>query len=102
VPDPAHAPRLALRIGPSYPEPFARDAFIPYELAAPARVSARIVDPAGRIVVRLGGGEMAAGRHLLRWDGQNAAGRAVAPGAYRLVIESGNHRASESLLRVRP
>ena len=50
----------------------------------------------------LGGGEMGAGRHLLRWDGRNAAGRPVAPGAYRVVIQAGARRGSEPIVRVEP
>ena len=91
---------VVLAIGPSFPEPFSAATAVPYGLLTPARVEARIVDPAGRIVVRLGGGEMPAGRHLLRWDGRNAAGEQAPPGVYQLVILAGAERATETLLRL--
>ena len=91
---------VVLAIGASYPEPFAAAAWVPYGLLAPARVEARIVDPMGRIVARLGGGEMPAGRHLLRWDGRNAAGEEAPAGVYQLLITAGAERATETLLRL--
>jgi hypothetical protein len=95
----ASAP-VVLALGASYPEPFTSGAFVPYGLLSPARVEARIVDPAGRIVARLAGGEMPAGRHLLRWDGRNAAGEVAPAGVYQLLITAGAERATEALLRL--
>jgi hypothetical protein len=102
APNPNASPAVALWVGPSYPEPFTTQTAIPYALPEAARVTARIVDAAGRIVVLLAASDQLPGRHLLAWDGRNAAGRPVAPGAYRLVIDAAGHRASETLLRIRP
>jgi flagellar hook assembly protein FlgD len=47
-----------------------------------------IFDPAGREVRRIADGAYAAGHHDLRWDGRDAAGRAVPNGLYFFRLQS--------------
>ncbi len=39
------------------------------------------------------------GPHAVRWDGRDAAGRAVVPGAYYYVLDAGNRRAVKGMIR---
>lgn len=65
------------------------------DLPAAAIVSAEILDPQGRRVrVLEQGASFAAGRHELRWNGCDGAGRHVAPGVYRWALRAGE-RVSE-------
>ncbi len=64
-------------------------------LPAGARATAGVFNPAGRRVAELWGGETrAAGRHLVTWDGADAAGRAAPPGMYYLELIADGHRAA--------
>ncbi len=84
----------------SYPNPFREAVEIRFALPRPAPVTLRIYDVLGREVAQLAGGQWKPeGRHAVRWDGRDAAGRSVAPGAYYYVLDAGNHRAAKGMVR---
>lgn len=59
-------------------------------LSRPGPVTITVHDLRGRMVRRLlAGSDLAAGEHLLEWDGRDASGRAVAAGVYLLRAGSG-------------
>jgi len=64
------------------PNPFRASARIAFELAREGDVELAVYDALGRRVRVLVSGRRAAGRHVLTWDGRDAAGRAVASGVY--------------------
>ena len=86
-------PVAATRLGPSFPNPLRAATSIPYELAAPGRVTLRVYDVSGRLIANLIDREAPAGRGLAAWDGRDAAGRRVASGAYYLALDAGGRTA---------
>lgn len=57
-------------------------------------------DAAGRCVRRIPLDGLSPGAQEVTWDGRNDAGRAVAPGAFRVWVIAGGTRASMRLVRV--
>ena len=76
-------------LGQNYPNPFNPSTIIPYELAAAARVRLEVFNTLGQRMATLVDGEQPAGAHRARWNGTDAAGRAVAAGVYlyRLTVD---------------
>ena len=64
--------------------------FVPFYLADEAFVVLDVLDPEGTPVVRLVEGVRSAGRHAVRWRGEDASGRRLAPGLYTLRLHVGN------------
>jgi hypothetical protein len=79
------------------PNPFNPSTSLSFTLAGPSAVELTIFDARGRRVRDLFTGEtLAEGRHAVRWDGRDAAGRAAAAGAYVARLRAGgavvNHK----------
>jgi hypothetical protein len=89
-------PRLAVS-----PNPAAGPAHLSWTLPAAGRVTLEVLDVTGRRVAELFEGEAAAGPHALRWDGRDAAGRAVPPGVYLARLVTPGAIATTRLVRVR-
>lgn len=54
--------------------------------AVPGRIALRVEDADGQVVLEEGLGSAAAGRQVAVWDGTDADGVEVAPGAYRVTL----------------
>ncbi len=91
------------RLDPNRPNPFNPHTEIRFDLPASGRVSVRIYDLAGRLVCTLLDGDRPAGPGHVSWDGRDAAGRAVAAGAYlcRLTLADGLPPLTRRMLLVR-
>ncbi|HEU4366366.1 MAG TPA: FlgD immunoglobulin-like domain containing protein, partial [Candidatus Krumholzibacteria bacterium] len=74
-------------LGQNAPNPFNPSTRIEYSLAARARAVIAIHDSSGRLVRRLDGGVLPAGRHAAAWDGRDTLGRPVASGVYFYRLE---------------
>jgi len=87
---PTVAPAVTV-LEPNYPNPFNPQTVMPFRLAVGGHVSLSLFDARGRLVVRLKDESMAAGRHEVRWNGRDGAGRSVSSGTYfvRLVTVDG-------------
>lgn len=85
----------ALALSAPSPNPAAGVVTLRYLLPAAGEARLTLHDLAGREVVALAAGPHAAGAHVVRWDGRDAHGRAVAPGVYlaRLVTRDGERHA---------
>jgi hypothetical protein len=70
----------------NYPNPFNPSTMINFALPAAGKVVVRIYSETGQLVNTLVNGEMAAGRHTVRWNGRNQLGHAVAAGIYLYQI----------------
>jgi hypothetical protein len=71
------------QLQPSVPNPFRDQTTISYDLSTPAkRVELQIHDVNGRRVRSMAVAGLAAGRHVMVWDGRNNAGNRVAAGTY--------------------
>ncbi len=73
----------------NYPNPFNPATEIVFGLSAPANVSLRIFDAAGRLVRELAAGDRPAGTHRAIWNGRDASGAAVSSGIYFYRLEAG-------------
>jgi hypothetical protein len=73
----------------NFPNPFNPATRIVFGLAAPANVSLRIYDAAGRLVRVLVEGARPAGNYTELWDGRDSGGRAVASGIYFYRLQAG-------------
>ena len=77
----------------AYPNPFNASVQIPFAVwQANTLVELTVHDVLGRTVRTLAYGAVAAGRHVLHWDGRNAAGELVGNGAYLVQLRAGSQR----------
>ena len=87
----------------NYPNPFNPETWIPYYLAAPAKVTLHIYAVSGALVRMLDLGHQAAGiyQHRTRaayWDGRNQLGEPVASGVYFYTFTAGDFTATRKML----
>lgn len=73
----------------SYPNPFNTSTVISFDLNRPEPVTCEIYTLAGRKVRSIFQNVPASGRHLLKWDGRDDAGRDLPSGIYfyRLITD---------------
>jgi hypothetical protein len=90
-----------LILGPNVPNPFRPHTLLSYALPQAGHATITVYDPAGRVVTTLVDQWLAGGRHAVRWDGRDAAGRQVAPGVYLAKLRGGSHEASWRMVRMR-
>ncbi len=82
----------------NYPNPFNPSTRIAFGLSAPAHVSLRIYDAAGRLVRALVEGSRPAGIYSEMWDGRDSNGRAVASGVYFYRIVAGPFESTKKMI----
>ena len=87
-------------LGPNYPNPFNPSTIIPYQLPVAAHVRLQVFNLLGQRIATLVDGEQPAGFHSARWDGTDAAGRAVGAGVYLYRLQSGSRVATERMVLV--
>ncbi len=98
----ADEPETAIfRFRPCYPNPFTLDTTMHLTLPATEPVTVRIYNPAGRLVTTLVDAPLAAGRHLIRWDGTDGTGNRVASGVYFVRLEAGPDEALRKVVLLR-
>ncbi|MDZ7332075.1 MAG: FG-GAP-like repeat-containing protein [candidate division KSB1 bacterium] len=82
----------------NYPNPFNPETQIIFELPQVSQVKVQIYDISGRLVRILANGSMNAGRHQLRWDGRDEAGKLVSTGIYLCRLEAAEYQRSMKLI----
>jgi hypothetical protein len=96
------APDLALppaaTLADAYPNPFNPSVTLAYALPRAGAASLTVYDARGREVVRLADGHHAAGRHTVRWQGVDRAGRSLPSGVYLAVLRAADTTTSQKLL----
>ncbi len=97
VPAPPSAVRLELS-APA-PNPSRGQVRLTLELPAPSAVEAAIYDLSGRRVAGLASGRLAAGRHVLEWDGRSSRGDRVPAGVYFARVSSGLETRTRTVVR---
>ena len=92
------APVPALR---AYPNPCNPALELAFTLAESGPTRLTVYDVRGRRVRTVPVGDLAAGPHVLHWDGRNEEHRYVAAGIYLVVLDSGRHRWQTTCTMVR-
>jgi hypothetical protein len=95
VPGEGPAARVALS---NSPNPGRRSTELEFDLAASERVELVIYDISGRLVRSLAKGTFNAGPHRVRWDGRDAAGRAMVSGIYFARLKGTRTQATHNLV----
>ena len=86
----------------AYPNPFNASVQIPFAVwQADTPVKLTVHDVLGRTVRTLTFGTVAAGRHVIHWDGRNAAGEPVGNGAYLVQLRAGSQRAVGKVMLIK-
>jgi hypothetical protein len=94
----AEVSTLALRVSPN---PSRGESVIELTLPAMQNVRITILDLSGREVREVLSAPLAAGEHVIRWDGRSAAGRPVGAGVYFVTVQAGEKRITTRALRLR-
>ena len=86
----------------AYPNPFNASVQIPFAVwQSNTPVELTVHDVLGRTVRTLTSGTMDTGRHVLHWDGRNAAGEPVGNGAYLVQLRAGSQRAVGKVMLIK-
>lgn len=85
----------------AFPNPFSSAVTIRCTLAREGRVSVRVMDASGRLVVRLADGMRPAGTLKAGWKGEDSQGRKVPAGIYILKAELGRETFNLKLIVVK-
>jgi len=95
------AATLISHLLPSQPNPWSPETRIAFELPRSGDVRLRIYSVDGRLVRTLINDPRPAGRHSVRWDGKDEAGRGAASGIYVYRLEAAGIAESRKLVLVR-
>lgn len=98
---PRPGPAGRARLEPPRPNPVRGATEFVFELPAAGSASLVLRDLGGRTVRSLRGGEFAAGRHRVAWDGRADGGGPVRPGVFFAVLESGGERVTRRIVVAR-
>lgn len=90
-----------LHVGPARPNPARGDLAVELALPVRSKVSARVLDTAGRQVRSLVDGTLEATRHQVVWDGRDDSGRATAAGVYFLEVRVDARTFHRKVVRLR-
>ena len=86
----------------AYPNPFNASVQIPFAVwQSNTPVELTVHDVLGRTIRTLTSGTVAAGRHVLHWDGRNAAGEPVGNGAYLVQLRAGSQQAVGKVMLIK-
>lgn len=88
------------KLSQNYPNPFNAETVIRYQLTKSSLVTLRIFNTLGQEIRRLVDEEKTAGCYTTRWNGNNAAGIAMASGIYLVRMESGGFTETKKLLLI--
>ena len=91
----------AFALGQNYPNPFNPETEITYELPRESQVVLSIYNLVGQKVRTLVNGKVAAGRHSMRWNGTDVAGRNLSSGVYIYRLEAAEHAVARRMVLVR-
>ena len=90
-----------LQLAAPSPNPTRAGADIRYALPRAADIRLGVYDVAGRRVRVLESGRQAAGAHVVRWDGRNAAGVETSSGLYFVKLDAEGRDLTRAVVRVR-
>jgi hypothetical protein len=96
-----NATPMAFRLHPVHPNPSGGTMTLVFDLPAESRVDVEVFGLRGDLVRTLLTAERPAGRHQVRWDGADGAGRPVPDGVYFARVRAGSARAVTKLVVAR-
>jgi hypothetical protein len=85
----------------SFPNPFRDGTRIAFALPEAAPVDLRVYNVGGQLVRTLVSGPVAAGRHVVAWDGRDEGGERVSSGVYFYRIVAGAEQAERKTVRLK-
>lgn len=85
----------------NYPNPFNPSTSFRFSLPTAAPVTLRIYNILGQEVATLVDGELAAGSHVVDWDGRDNFGRPLASGVFLAKLVAGEHTATRKVVVVK-
>jgi hypothetical protein len=94
---PDRAPAVASRLEPAYPNPFNPITTLAFTVGRAQQLTLSVHDVRGRLVAELAAGRFEPGRHTVRWNGEDARGRAVASGIYLVRLHGEGLDASRTV-----
>ncbi len=97
----AGAPPAATWLGAGFPNPFSASTEIAYSIPSAARLEVGVYDVNGRKLATLAEGTASAGRHAVRWDGRDAAGRQLPAGVYFVRLDLAGHQEARKIVLAR-
>jgi hypothetical protein len=99
----AYSPALpqTFSLGQNYPNPFNSETVISFALPARGDMDLALFNLAGQKVCVLARGAREAGSYVLRWDGRDDTGRALASGVYLYRLQVAGHAEARKLLLLR-
>jgi len=100
-PVPDGRPAAVLALEPNVPNPFNPSTTIAFTLESAGPVRIEVFDLAGRRLRLLSDGHRAAGRHTVRWRGDDDRGRPAASGTYVCRLTAGRDVRSRSMTLLR-
>ena len=80
----------SVRLLDPHPRIAAPATYVPFYIADESHVVLEVLDADGNPVIRLADAVYPAGRHAVRWRGEDATGVALAPGLYTIRLHVGN------------
>jgi|GEM_PF-735126 len=93
-----HGSPLAFRLYAAAPNPFHSASLIAFDLPQTQGARLAIYNLQGERVATLADGELAAGHHIVRWDGSDTRGASAASGIYLIRLESGTMHEDRKLV----
>lgn len=84
----------------AYPNPSRNNLSIDLLVENTDLINLLIIDVNGKVVRDLGELQLAAGKHILQWDGLTSAGHLTTPGVYYFVASSGTEKVFEPIIRM--
>lgn len=94
-------PSTSLQLAASYPNPFAEETTIAYQLPQAWPVALHVYDLLGQRVATLVEEPQEAGPYSVRWNGMNDSGQRVVSGTYLYVLQAGSQVVSRTLQHIR-
>jgi len=95
--DVTHGPAVT-RLYPATPNPFNPNTAIKFEVASAGNVKLDVFDVQGRRVAGLYEGDLAAGPHVMVWNGRGLSGDVLPSGVYIARLLAGGETASQRLV----
>jgi hypothetical protein len=94
-------PKRPLILHPALPNPTRGNAAVAFRIDTAARVVISVFDIAGRLIQTVHDGQLAAGDHVLHWDGRNRFGQDVRTGTYIVRVSGLGYQESNKVVLLR-